>query len=208
MGFTHVQLLPDQRAPVHRQLGLSDDRLLRRDEPLRHAAGLHALRRSAPPERHRRDHRLGAGPLPQRRPRPAPVRWHVAVRARRPAQGRASGLGHADLQLRPQRSPQLPALERLVLARQVPHRWAARRCGRLDAVPRLQPQRGRVGAEHVRRPRKPRSDRLPQEVQRGSPPAVPGRADDRRRIDRLDRRFAADVSSAASASRSSGTWAG
>ena len=36
-----------QRASVHRQLGLSDDRLLRRHEPLRHAAGLHALRRSA-----------------------------------------------------------------------------------------------------------------------------------------------------------------
>ena len=30
-----------------------------------------------PPERHRRDHRLGAGPLPQRRPRPAPVRRHA-----------------------------------------------------------------------------------------------------------------------------------
>ena len=32
-----------------------------------------------------------------------------------------------------------------------------------------------------------------QEVQRGSPPAVPGRADDRRGIDRLGRRLAADL---------------
>ena len=55
-----------QRAPVHRQLGLPDDRLLRRHEPLRHAARLHVLRRPVPPERHRRDHRLGAGPLSRR----------------------------------------------------------------------------------------------------------------------------------------------
>ena len=34
-----------------------------------------------------------------------------------PAQGRASRLGHDDLQLRPDRSSQLPALERPVLAR-------------------------------------------------------------------------------------------
>ena len=60
-----------QRASVHRQLGLSDGRLLRRHQPLRHARRLHVLRRSLPPERHRRDPRLGAGPLPQGRPRPA-----------------------------------------------------------------------------------------------------------------------------------------
>ncbi len=36
-----------QRAPVHRQLGLPDDRLLRRHQPLRHAARLHVLRRHA-----------------------------------------------------------------------------------------------------------------------------------------------------------------
>ena len=47
MGFTHVQLHARQRAPVHRKLGLPDDRLLRRHEPLRHAARLHVLRRPA-----------------------------------------------------------------------------------------------------------------------------------------------------------------
>ena len=44
---------------------------------------------------------------------------------------------------------------------------------------------GRVDAQRVRRPRKPRSDRLPQGIQRAVAPAIPRRADDRRRIDRL-----------------------
>ena len=60
-----------------------------------------------------------------------------ALRARRPAPGRAPRLGHADLQLRPQRGAQLPALQRLLLARGVPHRRPARRRGGLDALPRL-----------------------------------------------------------------------
>ena len=47
-------------APLLRLVGLPDDRLLRPDEPLRDAAGLHVPRRHAPPERHRRHPRLGA----------------------------------------------------------------------------------------------------------------------------------------------------
>ncbi len=52
---------------------------------------------------------------------------------------------------------------------------------------------GEWDPELLRRPREPRGHRLPQEVQRGSPPAVSRRADDRRGIDRLDRRLAADL---------------
>ena len=37
MGFTHVEFLPLTRASVRRILGLSDHRLLRADQPLRHA---------------------------------------------------------------------------------------------------------------------------------------------------------------------------
>ena len=48
------------RAPVLRLVGLPDDRLLRADRALRHAAGLHVPRRRAAPARHRRDPRLGA----------------------------------------------------------------------------------------------------------------------------------------------------
>ena len=60
-----------------------------------------------------------------------------SVRARRSAPRRARRVGHEDLQLRPPRSAQLPGRERTVLDRGVPHRRPARRCGRLDAVPRL-----------------------------------------------------------------------
>ena len=64
--------------------------------------------------------------------------------------------------------------QRAVLARGVPHRRAARRCRRVDAVPRLLAQAGRVGAESIRRPREPRSDRLPAAAQRARPHECPG----------------------------------
>ena len=47
-----------------------------------------------------------------------------------------------------------------LLAGALPRRWTARRCGGLDAVPRLLAQAGRMGPEHVWRPREPRGDRL------------------------------------------------
>jgi hypothetical protein len=73
-----------------------------------------------------------------------PLRRHGALRARRPAPGRAQGLGHADLQLRPPRGEELPALQRAVLAQRVPHRRPARGRGRLDALPGLLPRGRRV----------------------------------------------------------------
>ena len=63
-----------------------------------------------------------------------------------PAPRRAPRLGHARLQLRPQRGPQLPARQRPVLAARVPRRRHPRRRRRLDALPRLLAQGGRVGA--------------------------------------------------------------
>ena len=125
--------------------------------------------------------RLGAGPL----------RRHRAVRARRPAPGRASRLGHARVQLRPARGAQLPAGQRAVLGRGVPHRRPARRCGGLDALPRLLARGRGVGAERVRRPREPRGDPLPARGEHGAVRPVPRRAHDRRGVDRLPRRVAA-----------------
>ncbi len=83
--------------------------------------------------------------------------------------------------------------QRPVLARQVPHRRAARRCRGLDDLPRLQPRARPVGSERIRRPRKPGRHLVPQGVQRTIAPAISRRADDRRGIDRLDRRVAAHV---------------
>ena len=57
-------------ASVLRLVGLSGHRLLRADQPLRHAGRLPLLRRSVPPARHRRDPRLGARPLPEGSARP------------------------------------------------------------------------------------------------------------------------------------------
>ena len=49
----------------------------------------------------------------------------------------------------------------LYWAQRVPLRRPAGRCGRLDGVPGLRPAAGAVGAQHARRQRVPRGDRLP-----------------------------------------------
>ena len=68
------------------------------------------------------------------------LRRHAPLRARRPAPGLPPRLEQLHLQLRPPRGAHFPALERAVLARQVPHRRPARGRRRLDALPRLRAQ--------------------------------------------------------------------
>ena len=119
------------------------------DAALRHARRLPRVRRPLHQHGHRRDPRLGAGALPARRLGARALRRHRALRARGPAPRRAPRLGHARLQLRAQRGPQLPARQRAVLAARVPRRRHPRRRGRVDALPRLLAQGGRVGPERA-----------------------------------------------------------
>ena len=180
-------------ASVLRLVGLPGDRLLRAHLALRDARRLPLPRRPPPPARHRRDPRLGARPLPARRLGARHLRRDAPLRARRPAPRLASRLGHARLQPRADRGAELPARERALLAAGAPRRRDPRRRRRLDALPRLLAQGGRVGAEHVRRQRGPRLGLLPQGAERD---AVRARA---RRdlvgggVDRLARRLAADL---------------
>ena len=100
----------DQRASARRVLGLPADRPVRADAALRRAGRLRPLRRPRPRGGARRDPRLGARRI-SRPTRTASARFDgdAALRARRPAQGLPSGLEHRDLQFRPPRGRQLPA---------------------------------------------------------------------------------------------------
>ena len=139
--------------PVHGLMGLPGDLVLRADADPGDAGRPEGDDRPDPRARRRRDPGLGARPLPARRVRAGPVRRHGAVRARRPPPRRAPRLGHADLQLRPQRGAQLPDGQRALLARRVPRRRHPRGRRRVDALPRLLARGGRVAAQRVRRPR-------------------------------------------------------
>ena len=152
LGFTHVELLPVMAHPFGGSWGYQVTSLLRARRrasarPTSFRDFVDRMHRA----RHRRDPRLGARALPARRLGARPLRRHRALRARRSAPGRAPRLGHADVQLRPPRGAQLPDRQRAVLAARVPRRRAARRRRRLDALPRLLAQAGRVDAQRVRR---------------------------------------------------------
>src|ERR1035438_793295 len=99
-------------------------------------------------------------------------------------------MGHAGLQLRPQRSAHLPDFQRPLLAQGEPHRRAAGGCGGLHAVPGLFAQGGRVAAQPVRRQRKSGGHRFSAALQRAGAPGA-GRLHGGGRIHRVSRRFEA-----------------
>ncbi len=73
------------------------------------------------------------------------LRRDGALRARRPAPRRTPRVGHAHLQLRPQRGPKLPHRQRALLAQGVPRGRPARGRRRVDALPRLRARGRPVG---------------------------------------------------------------
>ena len=147
LGFTHLELLPIAEHPFDPSWGYQvsgyyaptarygDPDDFRAFVDRCHAEGLGVILDWVPAHFPRDD--VGA----------APLRRRAALRVRRSASRRASGLGHARLRLRTPRGAELPARERALLALRVPRRRPARRRGGLDAVSRLQPAAGRVDSE-------------------------------------------------------------
>ena len=181
------------RAPVRRLLGVPGHLVLRAVGPVRIAGRLPLPGGPAAPGRDRRARGLGARALPARRLGAGPVRRHAAVRGPRSAARRAPGLGHADLQLRPERGAQLPGRERGLLAGGVPRGRAAGGRGRLHAVPGLLPAARRVDAERVRREPEPGGGRVPAGGQRHLLPALARHHDGGRGVHRLARGHPAGV---------------
>ena len=137
-GLHPYRASADHRASARRSWGYQPTGLFAPTRRFGDPAGFARFVDRAHARRPRRHPRLGAGAFPDRRARPRPVRRHRALRARRSAQGLSSRLEHRDLQFRPRaRSRTFSDQQRALLGRAIPRRRAARRCGRLDALPRL-----------------------------------------------------------------------
>ncbi len=168
MGFTHIEFMPVCEHPYDPSWGYQTTGLYAPSARFGDAAGFARFVDGAHRAGHFGADRLGARAFPHRRARPRPFRRHRALRARRPAARLPSRLEHRDLQFRAARSGELPGQQRAVLGRALSCRRPARRCRRLDALPRLQPQGGRMDPQQGRRARELGGGRLPAGDEQGA----------------------------------------
>ena len=208
MGFTHVELLPATEHPFNGSWGYQVTGYFAPTSRFGTPEDFLRLRRPPAPARHRRPPRLGAGTLPQGRVALARFDGTALYEHADPRRGEHPRLGHAALQLRPQRGAQLPLANALYWLDEF-HVDGLR----VDAVASMlyldySPQAGPVDPQRIRRQREPGGHRFLQRDQRAVHARHPGVHDDCRGVHVLARRHPPDLRWAASASASSGTWAG